>query len=110
MRQSITTRRLTKVMLALPIFLTDANNENKVKVLRFVTSPDDQDIDHQDNEGRDGQECGQFNAHNKVDFLRRQMQTQGIYSIVVEIGGNGQSGSKSVCLCVCLSQFSISLL
>ena len=35
MRQSITTRRLTKVMLALPIFLTDANNENKVKVLRF---------------------------------------------------------------------------
>ena len=80
MRQSITTRRLTKVMLALPIFLTDANNENKVKVLRFVRSPDDQDIDHQDNERRDGQECGQFTAHNKVDFLRRQMQTQGIFN------------------------------
>ena len=60
-------------MLALPIFLTDANNENKVKVLRFVTSPDDQDIDDQDTEGRDGQERAQFNAQNKVDFLRRQM-------------------------------------
>ena len=80
MRQSITTRRLTKVMLALPIFLTDANNENKVKVLRFVTSPDDQDIDHQDTEGRDGQERAQFTAQNKVDFLRRQMKTQRIFN------------------------------
>ena len=80
MRQSITTRRLTKVMLALPIYLTDANNENKVIMLRFVTSPDDQDIDHQDTEGRDGRECAQFNAQNKVDFLRRQMQTQGIFN------------------------------
>ena len=67
-------------MLALPIYLTDANNENKVIMLRFVTSPDDQDIDHQDTEGRDGQECAQFNAQNKVDFLRRQMQTQAIFN------------------------------
>ena len=67
-------------MLALPIYLTDANNENKVIMLRFVPSPDDQDIDHQDTEGRDGQECAQFTAQNKVDFLRRQMQTQGIFN------------------------------
>ena len=33
MRQSITTRRLTKVMLALPIYLIDANNENEVIML-----------------------------------------------------------------------------
>ena len=91
MRQSITTRRLTKVMLALPIFLTDANNENKVIMLRFVTSPDDQDIDHQDTEGRDGQECAQFTAQNKVDFLRRQMQTQGIFNFC-----QGVSQSASV--------------
>ena len=80
MRQSITTRRLTKVMLALPILLRDANNENKVRKLRFVTSPDDQDIHHQDTEGRDGQERAQFTAQNKVDFLRRQMYTQGIFN------------------------------
>ena len=80
MRQSITTRRLTKVMLALPIYLIDANNENKVIMLRFVKSPDDQNIDHQDNEGRDGQERAQFTAQNKVDFLRRQMKTQGTFN------------------------------
>ena len=45
-----------------------------------MTSPDDQDIDHQDTEGRDGQERAQFTAQNKVDFLRRQMQTQGIFN------------------------------
>ena len=67
-------------MLALPIYLIDANNENKVIMLRFVTSPDDQDIDHQDNEGRDGQERAQFTAQNKVDFLRRQMKTQGTFN------------------------------